>query len=65
MVRNPWFVTFEYILTSCLLSAIVAGPDDKWGERPFAYVVLKPGKSLTAEALIAHCRKYLAGYKVN
>ncbi|KAF7724455.1 hypothetical protein EC973_000964 [Apophysomyces ossiformis] len=44
--------------------AIVGGPDDKWGERPYAFIVLRNGRSLTAEAVIAHCRKKLAGYKV-
>jgi fatty-acyl-CoA synthase len=45
-------------------SAIVAAPDDKWGERPVAFVVLKANKSLNAEQVIGHCRASLAGYKV-
>jgi fatty-acyl-CoA synthase len=44
--------------------AVVARPDPKWGEAPVAYVELKPGASATAEELIAHCKKLLAGYKV-
>jgi fatty-acyl-CoA synthase len=44
--------------------AVVALPDAKWGEVPLAYVELKPGASVTAQALIAHCRSLLAGYKV-
>ena len=43
--------------------AVVAKPDEKWGETPCAFVVLKPGASVTAEELIAHCRANLAGYK--
>ncbi|ORX56268.1 AMP-dependent synthetase and ligase [Hesseltinella vesiculosa] len=43
--------------------AVVGGPDDKWGERPFAFLVLKPGNSLTEADVIAHCKKNLAGYK--
>ncbi|KAI9499621.1 hypothetical protein BDB00DRAFT_794835 [Zychaea mexicana] len=43
--------------------AIIAGPDEKWGERPFAYVIVREGRTITAEAIIAHCRKNLAGYK--
>jgi fatty-acyl-CoA synthase len=44
--------------------AVVAIPDDKWGERPKAFVTLKEGASVTVEALIAHCRQRLAGYKI-
>jgi fatty-acyl-CoA synthase len=45
-------------------AAVVAKPDDKWGETPCAFVELKPGQSATAEDIIAHCRAHLAGYKV-
>ena len=44
--------------------AVVAKPDPKWGETPLAYVELQPGQSVSAEALIAHCKQMLAGYKV-
>ncbi|GAB18825.1 putative fatty-acid--CoA ligase [Gordonia effusa NBRC 100432] len=44
--------------------AVVGVPDDKWGERPRAYVQLGAGASLAADDLIAHARKLLAGYKV-
>jgi fatty-acyl-CoA synthase len=43
--------------------AVVAKPDAKWGETPCAFVELKPGRSATAEELIAHARKHLAHYK--
>jgi fatty-acyl-CoA synthase len=43
--------------------AVVAKPDDKWGETPCAFVELKPGEAATAEELIAWCRNHLAGYK--
>jgi fatty-acyl-CoA synthase len=43
--------------------AVVAKPDDKWGETPCAFVELKPGEAATAEELIAWCRKHLAAYK--
>ena len=43
--------------------AVVAKPDDKWGETPCAFVEFKPGASATAEELIAWCRSLLATYK--
>ncbi|KAI9258693.1 hypothetical protein EDC94DRAFT_613197 [Helicostylum pulchrum] len=43
--------------------AIVAGPDDKWGERPVAFVVVKKRSMLQAQEVVAHCRDSLAGYK--
>ena len=43
--------------------AVVAKPDDKWGETPCAFVELKSGATATAEELIAWCRSHLAAYK--
>ncbi|WP_395702623.1 acyl-CoA synthetase [Aquabacterium sp.] len=44
--------------------AVVARPDPKWGETPVAYVELKPGSTVDAATLVAHCKQLLAGYKV-
>jgi fatty-acyl-CoA synthase len=44
--------------------AVVAKPDDEWGETPCAFVELKPGTSASADDLIAWCRKNLAPYKI-
>jgi long-chain acyl-CoA synthetase len=44
--------------------AVFGIPDLKWGELVMAYVVLKPGKILTADELIAYCRRSLANFKV-
>ncbi len=48
-----------------LEAAVVGMPDARWGEVPRAFIVLKLGKegSVTPEALIAHCRARLAGFK--
>jgi fatty-acyl-CoA synthase len=44
-------------------AAVVAKPDEKWGETPCAFIELKPGEAATREDLIAWCRDNLAGYK--
>jgi fatty-acyl-CoA synthase len=46
-----------------LLCAVVAKPDEKWGEVPCAFVELKEGQSTTEEDLIAFARARLAGFK--
>ncbi|MDG9875432.1 acyl-CoA synthetase [Pseudomonas juntendi] len=48
-----------------LEAAVVARPDEKWGETPCAFVALKPGREDTREADISSwCREHLAGFKV-
>ncbi len=44
-------------------AAVIGVPDEKWGEVVRAIVALKPGMSVTAEDLVAHCRARLARYK--
>jgi fatty-acyl-CoA synthase len=44
--------------------AVVAKPDEKWGETPCAFVELKQGQSATAQELISWCEKYLARFKL-
>ena len=44
--------------------AVFGVPDPQWGELVLACVVLKPGSTLTAEDLIAFCRRSLAAYKL-
>ena len=46
-----------------LLCAVVAKPDDKWGEVPCAFVELKDGRDGDEAALIAYARQRLAGFK--
>ncbi len=46
-------------------AAVVARPDDKWGETPCAFVALKPGAgAVAAQDIVAWCRERLAHYKV-
>ena len=45
-------------------AAVVARPDEKWGETPCAFVELKPGATASEAEIIAWCRSQLAGYKV-
>lgn len=47
-----------------LEAAVVGRGDDRWGEVPVAFVVLRPGHTTTAEELLEHCRRQLARYKV-
>jgi fatty-acyl-CoA synthase len=48
-----------------LEAAVVARPDEKWGETPCAFVTLKPGaKPVSAADIVAWCRGHLAGFKV-
>ncbi len=47
-----------------LAAAVVAKPDARWGETPCAFLELKEGAEVTAEDIIAHCKKHMAGYKV-
>jgi fatty-acyl-CoA synthase len=46
------------------VAAVVAMTDPKWGEVPCAFVELKEGAEVSAEEIIAHCRLFLAGYKL-
>src|SRR5208282_4913673 len=47
-----------------LEAAVVARPDEKWGETPCAFVTLKPNAKASAEELIAFCRDHLARFKI-
>ena len=47
-----------------LAAAVVAKPDEKWGETPCAFLEIKPGTEVTEQDIIAHCKQHLAGYKV-
>lgn len=46
-----------------LAAAVVARPDDKWGETPCAFLELKAEAEVTPDEIIAHCKKHMAGFK--
>ncbi|KPH74433.1 AMP-binding protein [Bosea vaviloviae] len=43
--------------------AVIGAPDERWGEKPVAFVVLEPGAELSLETLTRHCRAKLAAFK--
>jgi fatty-acyl-CoA synthase len=49
---------------SVLECAVIAVPDEKWGEVPKAIITLKPGDRTSEADLLAHCRQHLGGFKV-
>jgi fatty-acyl-CoA synthase len=53
-----------YSHPAVLSAAVVAQPDEKWGETPCAFIELKPGASVTADELRDFCRKHMARFKV-
>ncbi|MDW4498721.1 AMP-binding protein [Sulfitobacter sp. D35] len=64
--ENISSVEVEGVLMShdgVLLAAVVAKPDDKWGEVPCAFVEPKPGSDVDEAGLIAFARQTLAGFK--
>jgi len=64
-----WYRTLEveeqlYRHPKVLEAAVVAKPDETWGETPCAFVTLHEGQVCTEEEIIQHCRDSLAKFKV-
>ncbi|MEN0042122.1 MAG: acyl-CoA synthetase, partial [Pseudomonadota bacterium] len=65
--ENISSVEIEGILAShedVMAAAVVAKPDEKWGETPCAFLELKPGAKGDAAAMTAWCRQRMAGFKI-
>ncbi len=45
-------------------SAVIGLPNEEWGERPHALIVLNQGAQLTSDEILSFCRQHLASYKV-
>ena len=45
-------------------AAVVARPDEHWGETPCAFLELREGEDATADEIVAYCRENMAGFKV-
>jgi fatty-acyl-CoA synthase len=65
--ENIASIEIERVLYShpaVLECAVIAVPDNRWGECPVAFVVLRLDHSCSSETLIQHCRTHLASFKV-
>jgi fatty-acyl-CoA synthase len=64
--ENISSVEVEEVLSrhpAVLMAAVVAQPDEKWGESPCAFVETRPGSQVTEAELIEHCRGQMAHFK--
>ena len=62
-IASPEVERVLYEHPDILEAAVVAHPDDKWGEVPHAFIVVRPGSALTATEVRDFCRTRLAKFK--
>jgi len=53
-----------YAHPAVLEAAVVARPDERWGEVPYAFVALRPGAQATPEEILGHLKGRIAGFKI-
>lgn len=53
-----------YKMPEILSCAVVAAPDDKWGEVPVAFIEIHDGNTLQRDRVIAHCKEHLSNFQV-
>jgi fatty-acyl-CoA synthase len=63
-IASPEVERVIYEIPGVLEAAVIGIPHPKWLEVPKAYVVLKPGHTLTAQEIESYCQKKLAKFKV-
>ncbi|MEM4406282.1 MAG: long-chain fatty acid--CoA ligase [Candidatus Methanomethylicaceae archaeon] len=63
-IASPEVERVIYELPAVLEVAVIGIPHPKWLEVPKAYVVVRPGHTITAEEIIEHCSRKLAKFKV-
>jgi acyl-CoA synthetase (AMP-forming)/AMP-acid ligase II len=63
-IATPEIERVLYQHPAVLEAAVIGMPDSRWGEVPKAFVVLKPGQTVTVDELINLCRSELANFKV-
>jgi acyl-CoA synthetase (AMP-forming)/AMP-acid ligase II len=64
--ENVYSAEVENVITQLpqvSMCAVIGIPDEQWGERVHAVVVLRPGQQINAEEITAFCRQRIAGYK--
>lgn len=50
-------------MSAIVQCAVIGVPDETWGERVHAVVVLKDGERVDEKAIVAHCKEWVASYK--
>ena len=64
---NCYPAEIENMLATCegvAQAAVIGIPDERMGEVAMAYIVTKPGSSLSADSIVAWCKQNMANYKV-